>query len=92
MLCLSYTRNAICLSETCAEATGNNSAELSKERLQLAGHDASLYVYNPFLDNTLCSVEMNIVEGGIAQLACHEAWIATMVTCLTKQEGRAAIN
>lgn len=39
----SYTGNTTSLSETRTEPTGNDSAKLSEERLQLFGHDVDDY-------------------------------------------------
>lgn len=85
---MSYTEKAINLSGTCAEATGNDSAELPDECLQLFGHGVALDIYYTFLDYTSCGNESDRVESSTAQLAHLDAFIATVMTFLTKPEKR----
>lgn len=74
--CLVFKINSINYSGTCAEVTGNILADLSKEYLQLFGHDVVLFVYSNFLDYALCSAEGDRVERIFVQLARLDSLIA----------------
>lgn len=65
---LSYRGSAINLSELPAEATENDLAELSEERLRLLESSFALGIYYTFLDFIPGCFERYRVEGCIAQL------------------------
>lgn len=81
---LGENKNAI--AEKHAEATENDSAMLSEERLKRFRHDNVLKVYSTFLDYTPFSDEGDRLGGRIAQLVSRNGWITTVVTCLTERE------
>lgn len=54
------------LLEARAEATRDWVAELLEERLMLFGYETALVVYNSFLDYTLCSIAMKVVDWNAA--------------------------
>lgn len=84
--CLLCTTNAIELSEMRAEATENDLAKLSEERLWLFGHDIDMDVYYMFLYCASCSNEWTSVWGSIAHLAHLELLIATAPEWYEKRE------
>lgn len=85
MLGLSLKANVFYLFETRAALLWNESAEHLEERLPLFGHNVGLDVRCTFLENSPSSDEDDRVKKSIAQLALHDAWIATVVTCLTER-------
>lgn len=91
MTCLSFEWNEIILQNTYAEATDTISSELVEELLRLFEHDVALDNYYTILHCTLCGDEVKTAESTIAQLAHRGAWIAKVVTFLTKQERKGGL-
>lgn len=63
-----------------------------EERLRLLKRDVALDVYYEFIDFTPCSDDGDGVDGSIAQLACLDAWMETVVTYLPERERQKSTN